>query len=124
LEEEGRPLALEKAEVGNQTLLHCLFPLLYSQSSSPWACLWRPDTLGGWPLARQAVGPGLSRVLSPSLGRPYHPCCGSQSPSADPEAVSPFSIPREKTQGATVSFLLAGCSKDHAFTSSSLRTGR
>lgn len=103
--------------MGNQTL-RCLFPLLCVQSSLPQAHLWRSDTLGGWPLARQAVGAGLSARgkatgkdrLSPALGaeppafpqlpwpvaQPYHPCCGSQAPSVDPEAENPFSIPREK----------------------------
>lgn len=103
--------------MGNQTLLHCLFPPSCDQSGLSQARLQQWDTLGGWPLARRAVGAGLSardkatgkEGLSPALGAklpafpqlpwlaagPYHPCCGSQAPSVGSEAENPFSIPRE-----------------------------
>lgn len=108
----------EEAEVGNQTLLCCLFPLLCVQSIQSRARLRRLDTLGGWLLARQAVGAGLSardkatgkENLSPALGakspaspqlpwpaaRPQRPCRGSQAPSVGPDTENPFPIPREK----------------------------
>lgn len=98
----------EEAEVGNQTLLCCLFPLPCIQSSLSRACLRRSDTLGGWQLSRQAVGAGLSAQekatgkerLSPALSakppafpqlpgpaaQPYHLYSGLKAPSVGPEA--------------------------------------
>lgn len=127
--------------MGKQTLLHCLFSLLCAQSSLPWAHFWRSDTLGGWLLARQAVGAGLSaqdkarrkKRLSPALGdkplafpqlpwraaRLYHPCCGSQALSVGSE--NPCFILREKccphTQlESNCLHPACSCFEDHTFT--------
>lgn len=108
----------EEAEVGNQTLLRCLFPLLCVQSIQSRARLRRSDTLGGWLLARQAVGAGLfardkatgKENLPPALDAkspaspqlpwpaawPHSPCSGSQAPSVGPGTENPLHFPREK----------------------------
>ena len=137
--------------MGNQTLLCCLFPLPCVQSGLPPARLRRSDTLGGWPLARQAVGAGLSargkatgkERLSPARGA--KPPCFSPAPWASSSAVPPMlwfagplcrprgrkpifhpqgeALPSHTIRRATVFILPAGCFKDHTFTPNSLGSG-